>query len=130
MSTARSCGSFIDEERTTTGSGPGARSVTYRPVVVYRYAVQGTTYEARRVSFGEYATSDIEDARTVVSRYPPGACVRVFHEPEQPSTAILEPGGGGLPWLYVAIGVPFVLAGGALAWVAPKLIAPTLASDE
>lgn len=113
--------SDIVEERST--SGPSPRSLTYRPVVRYRYRVDGTDHEGERVSLGEYATEDRADAEAVVATYPVGRKVSVYHAPEAPETAVLEPGSHGAPWLYAVLGGVFLLAGAFLAWVAPKLIA-------
>jgi hypothetical protein len=33
----------------------------------------------------------------------------------------------GMPWLYAALGGVFLLVGLVLAWISPKLIAPTSA---
>jgi hypothetical protein len=114
-------GANVIEERQTS-SGP--RSVTYRPAIRYRYAVDGMEYEGERVSFGEYATADRGDAEAVVQRYPVGRRLPVYYRPGVPATAVLETGSGGGAWLYVALGGVFLLVGVLLAWVAPKLIAP------
>jgi hypothetical protein len=113
--------SGIDEQidRTTT-TGRGGR--TYQPVIRYRYRVGGTDFEGQRVALGEYATADRADAEVVVQRYPVGGRVPVHHRPDAPATAVLEVGSHGLPWLYTAL--VFLMVGGLLAWLAPKLIVP------
>jgi hypothetical protein len=116
--------SGIVEERPSGATRSGDRSITQRPSVIYRYDVDGTTYEAGRVSFGEYATSDVADARLVVDKYPVGARVRVYYRPGAPEEAVLEPGSHGIPWFYLALGSVFLVVGVLFAWVTPKLIAP------
>jgi hypothetical protein len=112
--------SGIQEERITTRSGPP--SLTHRAVVVYTYSAGGVRYEGNRVAFGEYATSDPEDAAQIVNRYPTGTAVRVHYRPDDPAVSVLEPGDQGRPWLYTALGLVFALVGAVLAFVTPKLV--------
>jgi hypothetical protein len=114
----------IEEER-SSGSGPGARerSATQRPVVRYRYDVGGTTYEARQMSFGEYASGSREDAQRVVEKYAVGSRVLVHYRPDAPDQAVLEPGTQGAPWFFAILGIAFMAVGVLLAWIGPKLIA-------
>jgi hypothetical protein len=121
--------SSIEQERSTGGSGPGSRSITHRPVIVYRYAVEGIPYEGRRVSYGDTASSAVEDARKVTAKYPSAGRVRVYYRPGTPAEAVLEPGSHGVPWLLTAIGGVFLAVGAILAWAAPKLIAPAPRRD-
>jgi hypothetical protein len=111
--------SSVQEERSTTRSGPP--TVTHRPVVVYRYEVNGTPHEGQRIAFGEYATGDPADAAQVIARYPAGGQVSVHYRPDDPGQAVLEPGGAGLPWLLAGIGVLFALVGVVLVVVTPRL---------
>lgn len=117
--------SAVDKEVSTTS--PGRGSVTYRAVVHYRYRVADVDYAGERVALGEYATADPADAEAIVGRYPVGRRLPVHYRPGAPGTAVLEVGEHGAPWLYAALGGVFVLVGLVLAWIAPKLIAPTAA---
>ena len=117
-------GSDVVEERTQSQSRAGDDRRVYRSAIRYRYRVDGADYEGDRVSLGEYATENRADAEAVTRRYPPGRRVPVHYRPGEPDASLLEPGSGGLPWLYTAIGSVFLLAGLVLAWAAPKLIAP------
>ena len=87
---------------------------TYHASVQYDYEVEGETYSAERVSFGEYGTGDGEYAQEVVGRYPAGAEVTVHYDPDDPARAVLEPGLHGLPWFYLLLGTPIFLFGLAL----------------
>lgn len=109
----------INEESSSSRSGPP--SVTYRPIIVYNYRVDGREYEGQRVSYGEYATSDPADAQAVVDRYKAGTAVRVHYRPGQPGEAVIAPGSHGSPWFYIALGVPILLAGLLLSLFAPRL---------
>jgi hypothetical protein len=109
-------------ERVVSTSGTG-RSTTYRARVAYEYPVAGTRHGSDRISYGHYDTESESDAARVVAKYPVGKAVTVRFRPSDPREAVLEPGSGGLPWLYVGIGIPFVLVGIVLAFVAPRLVA-------
>jgi hypothetical protein len=56
--------------------------------VMYQYAVNGTTYQCRRL----YTAPDVpfEPAQSIVDRYPVGATVTVFYDPANPAEATLE----------------------------------------
>jgi hypothetical protein len=77
------------EARSAWSSSPRS-GTAYWPVIRYRYAVGGTTFEADRVSFrARYARAEVERA---IAEYPVGAAVAVRYRPGDPRTAVLEPG--------------------------------------
>ena len=68
------------------------RPAAYTPSVSYDYLVDGKRYEGNRIRlYMENSTSKQAMAR-IGDRYPPGARVRVYYDPQDPSTAVLEPG--------------------------------------
>jgi hypothetical protein len=105
--------------------GASSGSVTYRPVVVYEYSVNGVTHEGQRISIGEYATADEADARRTVDKYPLGAAVRVRYRPDRPAQALLEPGLQGVPWFFLGVGGVFVLVGLLFVVVFPRMTTAT-----
>lgn len=67
----------------------------YRPRVEYAYQLEGLEYHAQTVrSFGLMFNFK-GPAEKVCSRYPVGAKVDVFADPDDPRQAVLEPGGDG-----------------------------------
>jgi hypothetical protein len=106
--------------RTQSGSTSKVSRVTYHANVVYEYDVIGKVYTGHRVSFGEYGTGDGIHANEIIKRYPQGENVNVFYDPDQHSVSVLEPGSHGVPWFFLALGFPFLLFGGALAYFLPK----------
>jgi hypothetical protein len=74
------------------------------PVVNYSYPVMGQTYQGSKVMPGP----DVGGigARKVVERYPAGAQVMVYYNPDKPSEALLErstPGFVKLFWIILII---------------------------
>ncbi len=65
----------------------GSRRIYY-PHIVYQYNVMGQTYTGKRISPG--TDSGSSRARELVAKYPPGAPVRVYYDPQNPSDAALE----------------------------------------
>ena len=57
-------------------------------IVKYSYQVGERTYQNAKVSLGSAASG--KDAKRVVARYPVGAQVMVFYNPQNPSEAVLE----------------------------------------
>jgi hypothetical protein len=61
---------------------------TNYPVVQYAYQVSGQAYQGMKVAPGPEVGGT--GAGTVVARYPSGAQVMVFYNPQNPSDAVLE----------------------------------------
>lgn len=71
------------ERRSSSDSG-----LTNYPVVQYSYQVGGQTYNGMKIAPGPEVGGT--GAGKVVSRYPAGAQVMVFYNPQNPSDAVLE----------------------------------------
>lgn len=71
------------EQRSSSDSG-----YTDYPVVQYSYQVGGQAYQSYKLAPGPEVGGT--GARKVVARYPAGAQVMVFYNPENPSEAVLE----------------------------------------
>ena len=61
---------------------------TEYPVVQYSYQVGGQAYQGMKIAPGPEVGGT--GARKVVARYPAGAQVMVFYDPQNPSDAVLE----------------------------------------
>ena len=86
----------------------------HRPVVRYRYAVGGRSYEGAAIEHG-VATSGGEGwARRVIARYPVGARVDVRYDPADPTRSALAARFGVLGWALLAV-AGLLLAGALLA---------------
>ena len=68
---------------------------TYSADVQYKYVVNDRWYTAVTVNFGEYGSSSRSRVDKIVARYPPGSQVTGYYNPDDPNTAVLEP---GLSW--------------------------------
>lgn len=68
------------------------------PVVHYAYQVMGQPYQGSKVRPGPDVGGS--GARKVVDRYPVGAQVMVYYNPEKPSEALLERGTPGFIKLF------------------------------
>jgi hypothetical protein len=92
-------------------------TLPYQARVGYRYKVGDRYYVATGVSHDVAGFGTRSAAQRVVDRYPEGATVTVYYHPDDPTQAVLEPGGGGdAAVLMVAV----VLCGVVLAlafWV-------------
>ena len=71
------------EQRSSSEGG-----YTDYPVVQYSYQVGGQAYQSYKLAPGPEVGGS--GARKVVERYPAGAQVMVFYNPENPSEAVLE----------------------------------------
>ena len=73
------------------------------PVVQYSYQVGGQAYESYKLAPGPEVGGT--GARKVISKYPVGAQVMVFYDPQNPAEAVLERKAPAqwLMWLILAI---------------------------
>lgn len=84
---------------------------TYAAHVEYAYAVGGRELSGSTVWFGDEDTHDRDDAQKTLAQFPVGKEVRVFYRPDQPETAVLEPGTYPSSYLMLGLGVALGLAG-------------------
>ncbi len=109
--------------RTEHSSGSGKSSTSYHANVIYEYRVNGDKHTGKRVNFGEYGREIPDHAQAIADRYPVGKEVPVYHDPDSPDDAVLEPGAHGVPWFFIVMGIPFVIFGFGLAYFLPGMAA-------
>lgn len=68
------------------------RSISTFPVVVYRYEVNGKTYQSQTIRAGEQFMNVrvIGQAQATAARYQAGTAVTVYYNPENPAESVLE----------------------------------------
>jgi len=82
-----------------------------KPIMRYRYEVDGQTYEGFRVSFSGYGVSRSAMEKLILP-YPKGNSVKVYFNPKDPSLSVLnntQPS-DWLYWLAFGIGFLFLAA--------------------
>ena len=84
------------------------------PAIKYRYAVAGQTFRST-VEFPSDITPTAEFARSYVDKYPVGAHVQVYYDPDRPERATLEPGQRRGDWMILALGIVTTIVGVGLA---------------
>ena len=108
-------GAIVSSEVVTKRGDDGTM---YAADVVYAYNVDNRDYKCSTVAFGgDYSSSSSSHAYDVTNTYPVGSEVRVFYDPQHPSTAVLEPGTTWMSYLAVGIGLVFLAVGLAVCVV-------------
>ena len=102
------------EESFCRGSDDLPDSWSYTPVIRYQFHAQGQTIVGDRSGFDRKSYSKMLDAQAVVGRYPLGAQVNVFFDPEKPADSVLQRTSGSA-WVFVAVGLAAVLLAAAAA---------------
>jgi hypothetical protein len=82
-------------------------STSYEPQVEYSYQVKGVDYRSSRRVIGDYS-SGFGHAKKIIDRYPAGSSVKVYYNPRDPASAVLETGIGGGAWGLLTIGSLFL----------------------
>jgi hypothetical protein len=85
----------------------GDASVTYSAKVVYNYQVGGQALVGDRRRFSDSSSSSARRAQEAANRYPVGAQVTVYYDPNNPEVCVLEPGAGmgGFVALIITLGL-------------------------
>ena len=81
-------------EQSMSTDSDGDRSVTYGAKIVYNYQVDGQQLTGDRRVFSESRSSSARRAQEIANRYPVGATVTVYYDPNNPQVCVLEPGTG------------------------------------
>lgn len=108
----------VTESRIQMRSNSDGGRTSY-PLVRYAYQIMGRAYESLKVMPGMDVGGS--GAHRVVSRYPVGAQVMVYYNPENPSEALLErsmPGHIKWFWIILAILNVFLCGLGAVLFLA------------
>ena len=94
-------------------------TVTDESNIVYVYRVGGEEYRGQRVRFDW--EMDRADAEATVAKYPVGTLVTVYYDPDDPSSAVLEPGGDAYVYkVMIGLGVFFLAI--PAAWYAIRAL--------
>lgn len=80
----------LEQTRSASGSNSRKRRTFFSPEVVFTYDISGQQMKSSRLKITELSSSSSSYAYEVTNRYPEGALVEVFYNPENPSYAILE----------------------------------------
>ena len=80
------------------------------PHISFRYRVGEQSYQ-RAMEFPPDITPSQEFAASYVQKYPVGANIQVYYNPQNPEQATLEPGVGKGDWLVFAIGLGTLILG-------------------
>jgi hypothetical protein len=67
-------------------------STSHKPLIRYRYSVARNEYVGDTTRVMATTLGGERDARRQVARYPVGARVAVYYDPDRPSESVLEPG--------------------------------------
>ncbi|MBC7768539.1 MAG: DUF3592 domain-containing protein [Phycisphaerales bacterium] len=109
-------GVITQNEIEITPSSKGGSNYAAR--LHFAYSVDGRAYVGDRHRYGGY-TASAEHAESLASRYPVGAPVIVYFNPDDPADAILSPGVDGADVFVLFFLLPFnVILFGAIAALA------------
>ena len=64
----------------------------YKPVVAFKYEVEGREYFSDRLTYGRKKFPDEAFVDHVIRQYPAGMSVTVYYNPRRPRQAVLQPG--------------------------------------
>ncbi len=93
---------------------PDSDDVSFLATVSYNYTVDSVVYSNDTIYAGYGGSYSKQTAQDLADLYPVGEPVSVLYNPEDPGTAVLQPGTGFSTFLTIAMSLPFLLIGAAL----------------
>jgi len=93
----------------------------YRAEITFEYEVDGAAHRSDRWTFNNPKFNSSSEARAVASRYPVDAEVEVYFDPDDPSTAVLQPGAGFFTYIYFIFGLSLIGLGVFVAFRVTRL---------
>jgi hypothetical protein len=94
--------------RSDTTDNDGSVSSSFYPEVRYQYQVMGSEFQGEKITFGPKGGGNHYAAEKVIAKYPSGASVKVYYQPDKPGNAVLERSVSGM---LLVFGILFVAAG-------------------
>jgi hypothetical protein len=88
---------------------PGSPARSHRPVVRYRYTVDGIERRGDTLWFGRTEGGNEGWVRSVLARNPAGVAVEVFYDPANPKRSSLEAVTSPVAWALLALGLVLLL---------------------
>ena len=107
------------ESKTSSTRGVGhGYSTSYFANIAYEYSVGGKKYTYKRISYGDYGSSDRVRTERIINSYSKDEMVRVYYNPADPSESVLERGASLPTYIPLGIGIIFSLSGVMLLYKA------------
>jgi hypothetical protein len=100
-----------DVKRDVSTDSDGDRSVSYTPMVDYRYEVDGETYQGGRVTPLDAGSSDRGWAEGVARRFNEVDTVTIYYDPASPGDAFLLRHVSFFPYIFVVFPMLFLVLG-------------------
>lgn len=91
-------------------SAPTSKANDLLPYIQFRYTVAAHIYQ-RTLEFPDNTNPSPELATSYAKKYPVGAKISVYYNPEQPNQATLEPGLARGDWMIPALGIAAIALG-------------------
>ncbi len=98
----------------------GRNRTSYEVKVVYRYEVDGSSYESKRLAFGYAGSSDNESARQTLAWLHASDAAIAHYNPENPAEAVLDAEVSQGSIFSVVFGALWSLAVGSFIYVCVK----------
>ncbi len=87
------------------GVNTSGDSTTYYPDIQFEYTVDGTRYTTGTYRIVRISSSGRSGKERIVRRYPVGAKVQAWYDPEESSVAVLDRSISFLPLIFLGIGI-------------------------
>ncbi|HSY42975.1 MAG TPA: DUF3592 domain-containing protein [Candidatus Acidoferrum sp.] len=101
-------GEIISVDVIAANTGKGGKE--YIPTVEYKYQYNNKNYRSTQRRIGNYISGQRESAEAIRYKYPVGSGTTVFVNPKKPEDAVLEYGVTPLSWIFIGIGLLFLIA--------------------
>lgn len=104
------------QSNTNTASG-GKTTLSFRPVIRYRYQLDDKNYTAERYDYFRGIHPLEEGAKAIAEQYPKGATRTAYYDPKNPQRAVLNNKKPDDAWVVGVFFAAFFLIAGGIAWM-------------
>jgi len=113
----------VSEVGSSSGSiSSGGSAVRYKANIIYEYEVQGAKHIGDRVTVADHASTSGAKHHRIAQRYPLGADITVYYNPNNPDESLLEPGLRFAPFILIIIGLFASSIGLGIKWLSYRLV--------
>lgn len=99
--------SFVKRTDSSGGVRGRGSSTDYTPVIEYEYTVNSQTYTSDRYSFVVWGRGTPDYARSLVNKFPVNSAITIYHDPTDPSKAVIDQSFSEFPTVVAMLLLPF-----------------------
>ena len=100
-------GSYVAATHDGAGSRGHGPTTDYKPLIQYKYEVDGQPYTSDRYSFVVWGRGTRDYAQSLTDQFTFGSKITIYHDPDDPSVSVIDPTFSEFPTIVGMLLLPF-----------------------